>query len=266
MENKVTTAALAEMKDNGEKIVMLTGYDYSMSRILDEAGIDVILVGDTLGMVKLGYENTLPVTIEDMLHHCKAVKRGNKRAFLAVDMPFLSYETKPQDAVLNAGRLIKEGGAEAVKLEGGKEMLPAIMAILDAKIPVIGHLGLTPQGVHKFGGYKVQGRTGGAAQKIIEDAEALEKAGVFMLVLECIPAALAKTITKILSIPTIGIGAGPGCDGQVLVSDDLLGLYSDISPKFVKRYANLKKDITEAVTKYRKEVKSCKFPSKDNTY
>jgi 3-methyl-2-oxobutanoate hydroxymethyltransferase len=204
--------------------------------------------------------------MEDMLYHCRAVKRGNRRAFLAVDMPFLSYETKPQDAVLNAGRLIKEGGAEAVKLEGGKEMVPAVKAIIDAKIPVIGHLGLTPQGVHKFGGYRVQGKTGAAAKKIIADAKALEKAGIFMLVLECVPAALGKTITKMLSIPTISIGAGPYCDGQVLVTDDLLGLYSDNPPRFVKRYASLRKDISGAVKKYREEVKSGKFPAKENTY
>ena len=266
MQNKITTSILMDMKKAGDKIVMLTGYDYSMGKILDEAGVDVILVGDSLGNVKLGYENTLPVTVEDILYHTKSVKRCSPKALLAADMPFLSYEAKPGDAVLNAGRLIKDGGAQAVKLEGGREMLPAIKAILNAKIPVIGHLGLTPQAVHKFGGYKVQGKTGTAARNMIEDAKALEKAGVFMIVLECIPAELAKKITKAVSIPTIGIGAGPHCDGQVLVTDDLLGLYSDISPKFVKRYANLKKDIVKAVSDYRKDVKSSKFPSKEQSY
>jgi len=266
MKDKITATKLVEMKKAGDKIVMLTGYDYSMSKILDEAGIDVVLVGDSLGMVKLGYETTLPVTMEDILYHTRAVKRGNKRAFLAADMPFLSYETKPSDAVLNAGRLVKEGGAEAVKLEGGKEMLESIKAVLAAKIPVIGHLGLTPQAIHKFGGYKVQGKTGSDAKKMINDAKALEKAGVFMIVLECIPAELAKKITRSISIPTISIGAGPYCDGQVLVSDDILGLYSDISPRFVKRYANLKKDITSAVGKFRADVKSGKFPAKEHSY
>lgn len=266
MQNKMTTSRLSAMKKAGEKIVMLTGYDYSMGKILDAAGIDVILVGDSLGMVKLGYRNTLPVTVDDMVYHTKAVKRADSKAFLAADMPFLSYEAKPADAVLNAGRLIKEGGAEAVKVEGGREMLAGIKAILAAKMPVIGHLGLTPQAVHKFGGYKVQGRTAADAGKMLKDAKALEQAGVFMIVLECIPEELAKKITKALSIPTIGIGAGKYCDGQVLVTDDLLGLYSDISPKFVKRYANLNKDITEAVKQYSKEVRKGSFPAKINSY
>ena len=266
MKDKVTTLKLIGMKSAGEKIVMLTGYDYSMSKILNEAGVDVVLVGDSLGMVKLGYESTLPVTMDDILYHCRAVKRGNSKAFLAADMPFLSYETKPSDAVMNAGLLVKEGGAEAVKIEGGREMLPSIEAVLSAKIPVIGHLGLTPQGINKFGGWKVQGKTEEASSQMIEDAKALEKAGVFMIVLECIPAELGKKITNAVSIPTIGIGAGPFCDGQVLVTDDILGLYSDISPKFVKRYANLKKDIVAAVKQYSKEVKSGEFPSEQHSY
>jgi 3-methyl-2-oxobutanoate hydroxymethyltransferase len=266
MENKITTYTLLEMKKTGEKIVMLTGYDYSMAKILNEAGVEVVLVGDSLGMVKLGYETTLPVTMEDMLYHCRAAKRGNSRAFLAVDMPFLSYETKPSDAVYHAGLLIKEGGAEAVKVEGGREMLGSIKAIINAKIPVVGHLGLTPQAIHKFGGYKIQGKTEAAAKQIIEDAKALEKAGVFMLVLECIPSKLAKKITCSISIPTIGIGAGPFCDGQVLVSDDILGLYSELYPRYVKRYANLKNNIVIAVKKYRSEVKSGRFPAAKNSY
>ena len=264
--DKITTTKLVGMKKAGEKIVMLTGYDYSISRILDEAGVDVVLVGDSLGMVKLGYETTLPVTMDDMLYHARAARRGIKRAFFAVDMPFLSYETKPEDAVLNAGRLVKEAGAEAVKLEGGREMLRSIDSILNAKIPVIGHLGLTPQALHKFGGYKVQGKTNEDAEKMIKDAKALENSGVFMIVLECIPSELAKKITSSISIPTIGIGAGPFCDGQVLVTDDIVGLYSDLSPKFVKRYANLRKDIAGAVKQYRDEVKSGKFPSKEYSY
>jgi len=266
MDNKITTTKLVAMKEAGEKIVMLTGYDYPMAKILDESGVDVVLVGDSLGMVKLGYENTLPVTMEDILYHARAAKRGIKRALLAADMPFLSYETKPEAAVFNAGRLVKEAGAEAVKIEGGREMIKSISAVIDAKIPVIGHLGLTPQGLHKFGGYKVQGKTDEAAEKMLKDARALEDAGVFMIVLECIPSALAGKITSSVSIPTIGIGAGPLCDGQVLVTDDLVGLYSDISPKFVKRYANLRKDIAGAVEQYRAEVKSGKFPSKENSY
>ncbi len=266
MKDKVTTLKLIEMKSTGEKIVMLTCYDYSMSKILNEAGVDVVLVGDSMGMVKLGYESTLPVTMEDILYHCRAVKRGNSNAFLAADMPFLSYETSPSDAVRNAGLLLKEGGAEAVKIEGGREMLKSIEAILSAKIPVIGHLGLTPQGVNKFGGWKVQGKTEEASIQMIEDAKALEKSGVFMIVLECIPAELAKKITKAVSIPTIGIGAGPFCDGQVLVTDDILGLYSEISPRFVKHYANLKKDIMTAVKQYSEEVRSGEFPSKEQSY
>ncbi|MBN1824323.1 MAG: 3-methyl-2-oxobutanoate hydroxymethyltransferase [Endomicrobiales bacterium] len=262
---KITTTRLIEMKQRGEKITALTAYDCPTARLLNEAGIDVVLVGDSVGMVKLGYESTLSVNMEDMLYHARSVKKGNSRAFLAVDMPFLSYESKPSDAVYNAGLLVKIGGAEAVKLEGGREMLKSIRAVIEAKIPVIGHLGLTPQGIHKFGGYKVQGRDPKSAQKMIDDALALEESGVFMLVLECIPAGLAKKITSLLSIPTIGIGAGPHCDGQVLVTDDLLGL-SGMSPKFVKKYANLQGDISKAVKKYRKEVRASRFPSRSNSY
>jgi len=263
---KITTTKLVAMKKSGEKIVMLTGYDCSTARILDEAGVDAVLVGDSVGMVKLGYDNTLPVTMDEIIYHARAARRGVKRALLIADMPFLSYETKPSDAVLNAGRLVKEAGVEAVKIEGGSEMVKNIGAVIDAKIPVIGHLGLTPQALHKFGGYKVQGRSEVDVKKMLKDARALERAGVFMIVLECIPAVLAKKITAAVSIPTIGIGAGPFCDGQVLVTDDLVGLYSDTSPKFVKRYAELKGLIASAVKEYGTDVRTGKFPAKENSY
>ncbi|MHB9155045.1 MAG: 3-methyl-2-oxobutanoate hydroxymethyltransferase [Endomicrobiales bacterium] len=265
-KDKVTTVKLAEMKQRGEKIAMLTGYDYSMAKALNEAGVDVVLVGDSLGMVKLGYENTLPVTVEDICYHCKAVKRGNSRALLVADMPFMSYETKPGDAVANAGSLVKEGGAQAVKIEGGQEFLETIKAIITAKIPVMGHLGLTPQAIHRLGGFKVQGRSEKTAEELVAAAKALDKAGVFAIVLECIPLLLAKEITENISIPTIGIGAGPHCDGQVLVLDDLLGLFSDFTPRFVKRYANLRPQVLDAVKQYCREVKDGSFPAEENVF
>lgn len=264
--NKITAVKLFEMKQKGEKISMLTGYDYGTVRILNEAGIDAILIGDSLGMVKLGYENTLPVTIDDILYHCKAVKRGNSNALLIADMPFMSYEGTVEEAIMNAGKLLKEGGVHAVKIEGGAEMAKKIEAIIAAKIPVMGHIGLMPQAVNRMGGYKVQGKDDAAAARMIEDAKILESSGVFSLVLECVPAALAKEITQSVSIPTIGIGAGNGCDGQILVTDDMLGLSADFKPKFVKRYANLQPQILEAFKQYIKEVKENKFPSEENTY
>jgi 3-methyl-2-oxobutanoate hydroxymethyltransferase len=264
--NKITTIKLKEMKANGEKIVMLTGYDYTTARILNEAGIDIILVGDSLGMVKLGYENTLRVTMEDIIYHTKAVRRGNTSALLVADMPFMSYESSVEKAVYNAGLMIKKGGAHGVKIEGGKEIIRTIKAIISAKIPVMGHIGLTPQSINLVGGYKVQGRDKKNAKDLISTAKALEQAGVFAIVLECIPEKLAYEISRKISIPTIGIGAGVKCDGQVLVTDDVLGLYSGIKPKFVKKYLNLKEEILKAFIEYRDEVKTGKFPSSEYTY
>ncbi len=263
---KVTASKLKEMKQKGEKISVLTAYDYGTSKLLNEAEIDVLLVGNSLGMVKLGYENTLPVTVEDIFYHCKAVKRGNSRALLVADMPFMSYEANKKDAVYNAGRLVKEGGAEAVKIEGGLEYFDTIKSIIKTKIPVMGHLGLTPQSINQIGGFKVQGRDEKIAEKILNEAIELEKLGAFAIVLECIPDKLSEQISKALTIPTIGIGAGIHCDGQVLVTDDMLGLFSDFKPKFVKRYANLKSEIINAVKTYRSEVKEGKFPQEENTY
>ena len=263
---KVTTINLKKLKQQGKKITMLTCYDYSTSLLMNEAGIDVLLVGDSLGMVILGYENTLPVTMEEMMHHTKAVKKGNSRALLVADMPYLSYQLNARDAIKNAGRFIKEGGAEAVKLEGGKEMVKIIKAMLTADIPVMGHIGLTPQAVHKMGGYKVQGREQKQAQILLEDAKVLENAGVFSLILESIPWELAKKITEILSIPTIGIGAGKYCDGQVLVVNDMLGIYQKFTPKFVKKYADLKSVMKEAFNKFKEEVQEEKFPNNEHSY
>lgn len=263
---KMTTALLKEKKALKEKITMLTAYDYSTACLLDEADIDVILVGDSLGMVVLGYENTLAVTMEDMIHHTKAVTRGAKKALVVGDMPFLSYHVSIPEAVRNAGRFVQEGGAHAVKLEGGQERVDTIKAILDAAIPVMGHIGLTPQSVHQLGGFRVQGRDIETAKKLINDAVALDKAGVFSIVLECVPSALAKKITEEVSVPTIGIGAGPDCDGQVLVINDLLGVYGGHIPKFVKKYADLHAVMLEAVNKYKEEVLSGKFPAEEHCY
>jgi 3-methyl-2-oxobutanoate hydroxymethyltransferase len=266
ISEKITISTLAAMKKDGRKITMLTAYDFGMARLLNEAGIDAILVGDSVGMVKLGYESTLPVTLDDIIYHCKTVRRANTAALLIADMTFMSYEVNRTDAVQNAGRLVKSAGAEAVKLEGGREIVETVRAIIAAKIPVMGHLGLTPQSVHRLGGYKVQGRTTVEAQKMIDDAKALEAAGVFSLVLECVPAALAAEITALLSIPVIGIGAGSQCDGQVLVTDDLLGLYAAFTPKFVKQYANLRPVILEALRQYCADVKAGRFPSDEQSY
>lgn len=262
---KVTIRSFRRMKEKGEPIAMLTAYDYPVARALDRAGIDSILVGDSLGMVALGYENTLPLTMDEMIHHCKAVARGASRPLLIGDMPFLSYQTSPVDAVRNAGRFLKEGGMEAVKLEGGRGMLPAIQAVLEAGIPVLGHLGLTPQSVHKFGGMRPQARSAECARKLMEDALLLEKAGVFAIVLESIPARLAALVSKQLSIPTIGIGAGSGCDGQVLVTNDMLGLYDRFTPRFVKQYANLLGEMDRAFKAYQSEVQARAFPAAEHT-
>lgn len=263
---KKTTATFKSAKENGEKITMLTAYDYSTASLIDSAGVDSILVGDSLGMVMLGYENTLSVTMEDMIHHSKAVARGAKNTFIVTDMPFMSYQTSVYDAVVNAGRIIKEGHADAVKLEGGVKFEEHIRAIVDASIPVMGHIGMTPQSVNAFGGFKVQGKSLEDARKVIEDAKAVERAGAFAVVLECVPAPLAKYITEILSIPTIGIGAGKDCDGQVLVYQDMLGMYSDFTPKFVKKFANVGEVMKTAFENYCKEVKDGVFPSSEHTF
>ena len=263
---KVTTATLREMKPRGERIAMLTAYDYPTARMVDEAGIDAILVGDSLGNVILGYRDTLAVTMDEIVHHTKAVARGTKHALVIGDMPFLSYQASIEDAIRNAGRLIKEGRAEAVKVEGGRSVMDKVEAIVGAGIPVMGHLGLTPQWVHQFGGFKVRGKTEVAARSIMEDAKMLEKAGVFSIVLECMPWQLAKMITERVEVPTIGIGAGLYCDGQVLVIHDLLGLSGGFSPKFVKKYAQLESVVMKALADFKEDVKSGKFPSLEHSY
>lgn len=264
MKNTVST--ISEQKKSGDKITMLTAYDYSTAKLADEAGVNTILVGDSLGMVMLGYEDTLSVTMEDMLHHTKAVTRGAKNALVVADMPFMSYQTSVYDAVVNAGRLIKEGRAQAVKLEGGAAVAEQIRAICDAQIPVVAHLGLTPQSVNAFGGFKVQGKTAERAKQLIEDAKIVEKAGAFAVVLECIPAPLAEKITESINIPTIGIGAGAGCDGQVLVYQDMLGMFGGFTPKFAKRYENVGEIMVNAFKKYIDEVKTGVFPSEEHSF
>lgn len=264
MKNTVLT--FKQAKENGVKLTMLTAYDYSAAKLIDEAGINSILVGDSLGNVILGYEDTISVTMEDMIHHSAAVARGAKNALVVCDMPFMSYQTSVYDAVVNAGRLMKEGRAGAVKLEGGQEVCPQIKAIVDAGIPVCAHLGLTPQSINAFGGFKVQGKTEAAAKKLIEDAKAVEEAGAFAVVLECVPAALAELVTKKVSIPTIGIGAGNVCDGQVLVYQDMLGMFSDFTPKFVKKFADIGTVMKEAFRAYDAEVKDGSFPGSEHTY
>ncbi len=263
---KFTVSSFLNAKQSGEKISMLTAYDYSTARLLDEAGVDSILVGDSLGMVVLGYENTLQVTVDDIVHHCRAVARGAKRALVIGDMPFLSYHISPQESVKNAGRIIQEGMAHAVKLEGGRDIIESVKSIVRAQIPVVGHLGLTPQSVNMLGGFKVQGREEDKAKKMIEDAIMLQEAGVFCIVLECVPMQLARLISSRLEIPTIGIGAGAGCDGQVLVTQDMLGMYTDFNPKFVKQYANIKEDIINAVKSYGEEIKSGEFPGEKHSF
>lgn len=264
--DKITVRTVRRMKGRGEKISMLTAYDYPMARAVDEAGIDVILVGDSLAMVVLGYPTTLPVTMDEMTHHCKAVARGVSRALLVADLPFLSYQVSREDALRNAGRLVKEAGAEAVKLEGGRDVLGAVEAMVAAGIPVMGHLGLTPQAYHRMGGYRVQARSAEEADRLLKDAEALERAGIFSLVLEGIPAGVARRVTEALAVPTIGIGAGPFCDGQVLVTHDMLGLQEDLAPKFVKRYAHARQLFIEAMRRFRDEVRSGLFPGPEHSY
>lgn len=263
---KITITRLKKMKEEGRKIVMLTCYDYPTALVMNEVGIDILLVGDSLGMVVLGYEDTLPVTMEDMIRYTQAVARGNKSSLLVADMPFLSYEVSKEEAIKNAGRLIKEAGAQAVKTEGGKEMAGIVKAMVDVKIPVMGHIGLTPQSVHKLGGFKVQGKTARQVEKLLEAALALEEAGAFSIVLECVPAEVARMITERIKVPTIGIGAGPYCDGQVLVTHDLLGLFDRFTPKFVKQYADLRKTLMEAFTKFKEEVQGEEFPSQEHSF
>lgn len=265
-DKKVTVSVIRERKLAGQAVSMLTAYDYSMAATLERAGVDMLLVGDSLGNVVLGYDSTLPVTMEDMIHHGKAVCRGAKRALVVVDMPFMSYQVSVEAAVTNAGRIMKETGAQAVKVEGGEEMADVVRAIVRAGIPVVAHVGLTPQSVHQLGGFKVQGKSQAAAQKLLDDARALEKAGAFALVMECIPEALARKVTQSLQIATIGIGAGAGCDGQVLVINDLLGMGSGFTPKFVKKYANLEQLITGAVTDYIREIGKKQFPGPEHSF
>jgi len=262
----ITINTLLKMKKRGEKIAMLTAYDYQTALLEDRGGVEMILVGDSLGMVVLGYENTLPVTVDEVIHHLKAVSRAHPRAMLLGDMPFMSYQASVEDAVRNAGRLVKEGGAEAIKLEGGRRMKSVIQAILDADIPVMGHIGLTPQSLHRFGGYKVQGKDEASADKLVEEAAFLEEIGCFSMVLEGIPWRLAERITKSLTIPTIGIGAGPHCDGQVLVINDMLGLLEEFSPKFVKRYGEFGQEIQKAIAEYVADVKKGTFPGDEHSY
>ena len=263
-DKKVTIRDFLRKKQAGEPITMLTAYDYPTALALDRSGIDSILVGNSLGMVALGYETTLPVTMDMMIHHCQAVARGANRALLIGDMPFLSYQVSPAEAVANAGRFLQQGGMTAVKMEGGREMLPAIQSVLEAGIPVLGHLGLTPQSIHKFGGWRTQGRTAEEARRILEDALLLEKTGVFGIVLESIPAQLAALVTSKLAVPTIGIGAGAGCDGQVLVTSDVLGLFDRFQPKFAKRYANLLEEMNHAFESYCSEVATHAFPAREH--
>lgn len=264
MKKSVTTFATGKAK--GEKLTMLTAYDYSTAKLIDSTGIDAILVGDSLGNVMLGYEDTISVTMEDMIHHGAAVARGAENAMVIIDMPFMSYQTSTYDAVVNAGRLMKEGRANGVKLEGGTEVAGAVKAIVNAGIPVMAHIGLTPQSINSFGGYKVQGKDEAAAAKLIEDALAVQEAGAFAVVLECVPEKLATLVTEKLYIPTIGIGAGAGCDGQILVYADMMGMFSDYVPKFVKKFANVGDAMRQACTAYVEEVKRGSYPAKEHTY
>jgi 3-methyl-2-oxobutanoate hydroxymethyltransferase len=263
---RITTKVIVEMKKSREKITALTAYDYIIASMLDKTGIDIILVGDSLGNVFQGMETTLPVTVDEMIYHAKIVKRAVKRALVVVDMPFLSYQISVEDAIRNCGRVLKETGADAVKIEGGKPMAETVRRLVDIGIPVMGHLGLTPQSIHKFGGYDVRGKAKEEADNILRDAKELEKAGVFAIVLEKIPAALAKKVTQSISIPTIGIGAGANCDGQILVCYDMLGMFEDFQPKFVRKYANLAKIIRTSFDNYTKDVKAGRFPNKEESF
>ncbi len=263
---KITPVDVQTMKREGKRIAMLTAYDYPMALLEDRAGIEIILVGDSLGMTVLGYENTVPVTMEEMIHHTKAVTRGAKYALVIGDMPFMSYNASERDAILNAGRFMKEGGADAVKLEGGASVKETVKAIVKAGIPVMGHIGLTPQTISMLGGFKVQGKDAQAAQKIIDDALSLEDAGAFSVLLEAVPAPIAKRVTERLNVPTIGIGAGVHCDGQVLVVHDMLGLFDRFTPKFAKRYVNLSEPMLKAFDSYREEVLKGTFPTDQHSF
>lgn len=263
---KITILDLQASKEKGRPLTMLTAYDYSAAVLVDKAEIDIILVGDSLGMVMLGLESTVPVTMAEMLHHCRAVARGTSYAFLTGDMPFLSYQVDAGEAVRNAGLFLKEGGMDSVKVEGGQEVASTIEAIVRAGIPVMGHIGLTPQSVSKLGGYRVQGKTAESAQRLLQDALALEAAGCFSIVLEAVPAPVATAISQRLHIPTVGIGAGPGCDGQVLVYHDVLGLFDRLQPSFVKKYAELNETIVNAFARYREDVQTGRFPDEEHTY
>lgn len=263
---KITITDLQNKKRSGEKITMLTAYDYPIARLVDDAGIDSILVGDSLGMVALGLDSTVPVTMDMMIHHAKAVRRGTTYAFLIGDMPFMSYQISKEEAVRNAGRFMKEAGCDAVKLEGGEEVMDSTIAIVNAGIPVLGHLGLTPQTMSKLGGFKVQGKDAAGADRILDHALKLERAGCFAIVLECVPDKVAKLITEKLTIPTIGIGAGPDCDGQVLVTNDMLGLFDRFVPKFVKQYVKLSASISDGVKKYKDEVEKGIFPDAAHSF
>jgi len=263
---KVSTATLSEMKQKGEQIVALTAYDAPTATLVEEAGVDVVLVGDSVANVKLGYPNTLPVTPDEILHHVKAVSRGMTRPLLVADMPYLSYEIDQTEALKIAGRFVKEGGAEAVKVEGGMEIAPVVKELLRINVPVMGHLGLTPQAVNRLGGFRVQGRRPQEAEKILTDAKILEGAGVFAIVLECVPTDLAAEVSKKVSVPTIGIGAGPRCDGQILVVDDLLGMSAGPLPRFVKKYVDLRKTMLEAMKSYTDDVRTSAFPQAEHSY
>lgn len=262
----ITIRRLAEMKRAGEKIPMVTAYDYTAARIADAAGIPIILVGDSLGMVVLGYDSTVPVTMDDMIRHGRMVSRGASEALVVVDLPFMSYQVDAPEALRNAGRLMQEGGAHTVKMEGGVSIAPTVRRIVDAGVPVMGHIGLTPQSVNALGGYRVQGRTKETARRLLDDARALQDAGAYSVVLECVPAALAGAITERLTIPTIGIGAGPHCDGQVQVFHDMLGLFPDFVPKHARKYAALATDIAQAFEQYAEDVRSGAFPSEDESF
>jgi 3-methyl-2-oxobutanoate hydroxymethyltransferase len=263
---KVTIAYLNDKMENGDKITMMTAYDYPTASLVDQAGIDTILVGDSLAMVMLGYESTVPVTMDEMIHHCKAVCRGAKSSFIIGDMPFMSYQVSIEKAIENAGRFIKEAACDSVKLEGGSEMAPVVKAVVDAGIPVCAHIGLTPQTATKLSGFKVQGKDAESARELVESAKNLEKAGAFMIVMECIPDLVAARITEELKIPTIGIGAGKDCDGQVLVYHDLVGLFERFTPKFVKQYINLAPKVREALIQYKKDVESGAFPGPEHSF
>jgi len=266
MIKKLTIQDIISMKKNGERISMLTAYDASFAGLIDAAGIDMVLVGDSLGMVLLGYNSTIPVTMEEMLHHCRAAGRGVKRAVLVGDMPFMSYQVSPNEAISNAGRFLKEAGCDAVKLEGGTEICDTVKAIVKAGIPLMGHIGLTPQTASQLGGYRVQGRDADSARRLLQSARDLEAAGVFAIVLECIPAQLSEAITRMVSIPTIGIGAGKHCDGQVLVTHDMVGMFEKFNPSFVKQFAKLAPQIKDAVADYNKEVKNGSFPAEEHSF